>query len=186
MTDILDLEIRKKIYALVITNPGLHARKIAEILTISGQLADYHLTYLERHKVLTTTKDAGYRRYYVEGKLGLQDRMRISTIRREMPLRIILFLLDNPSARHKDILEQLNIVKSTLSFHLDRLIKSGIICATELNGEKRYYIANEDELLALLMQYKPYSRIEGLKDTWVDLNWPRAKEKKRDDEKKES
>ncbi len=172
MKEVLDLEIRRSIYNLIEKNPGLHARKIAEILSLSGQLTDYHLLFMERSSIITSVKDEGYRRYYIKGAMGAGDRKRIAILRRETPLKIVLFLLDHPNSLFKEILEHVSIVKSTLSYHLDKLMKCRIVSATPMGNETRYAVENEQELVDFLIRYKPYSRIENLKDTWVDLKWP--------------
>ena len=175
MTDVLELEIRRKIYNLVSKNPGLHANKIAALCSVSGQLADYHLAYLERYELLTAVKEEGFRRYYVKGTVGLKERMRISILRHATPLQIVLFLLQHPSSTYQQILSELTIVKSTLSYHLAKLLNHEILIVDEIGNEKRYSIANEREIIELLIKYKPYSRIESFKDTWVDLKWPGEK-----------
>ena len=172
MNEVLDLEIRRKIYDLIAKNPGLHAKKIAELLSIKGQLADYHLLYLERREVITTIKEEGYRRYYIKGKLGIKDRRRIAILRQEIPLRIVLFLLKNPDSKHGEILENLDITKSTLTYHIKKLVKHGIISEHPFGKDKRYRVINEKEIYELLIRYKPYTRIGSFKDTWVDLKWP--------------
>jgi predicted transcriptional regulator len=172
MDEVLELEIRRKIYNLIAKNPGLHARKIAELISLSGQLTDYHLLYLERNKLITSVKEEGYRRYYVEGKLGLRDRRRIAVLRQETPLKIVLFLLRNPNSQHKDILAYFDIAKSTISYHLQKLVKNEIIVVQGSGKDKRYHVINEKEIIALLIRYKPYSRIESFRELWADLKWP--------------
>ncbi|MCX6665603.1 MAG: ArsR family transcriptional regulator [Euryarchaeota archaeon] len=172
MKEVLNLEIRRSIYNLVEKNQGLHASKIAEILSLSGQLADYHLMYMERNGIIVSIKEEGYRRYYTQGMMGIRDRKRIAILRRETPLKIVLFLLDHPNSFFKEILEHVTIVKSTLSYHLEKLVLCGVISVVPAGNEKRYTVVNERELVDLLIRYKPYSRIESLKDSWVDLKWP--------------
>jgi len=172
MKQVLDLEIRRKIYNVIKRDPGLHASKIAEIMVIKGQLADYHLQYLEKKEIITAIKEGGYRRYYVKGTLGAKDKRRISILRREVPLRIVLFLLKNQNSQHKDILQHIDIAPSTLSYHLKNLEKHDIIAVRSIEGQKRYKVLNEEEITEHLIRYKPYTRIESLKDTWIDLKWP--------------
>ena len=173
MNDILQLNIRRKIYTLLQKNPGLHARKIAKLLTLQGQLIDYHLLYMEKYGVISSVKEEGYRRYYIAGKLGMKERQHIAILRRETPLKIVLFLLKNPHARYDQLLEHLQISKSTLSYHLQKLLKTGIIEITRIESKKGYIIKEEETIIKLLIQYKPYSRMESMKDTWVDLKWPK-------------
>ena len=172
MKEALELEIRRKIYNLVEKNPGLHAKKIAEMLFIKGQLADYHMQYMERQEIIIGIKEEGYRRYYIKGKLGFKERRHIALLRQEIPLKIVLFLLKNPNSQHKEILTFYNIKKSTLTYHLKKLVKHEIISEHSTGTEKRYHVINEKEIIKQLIRYKPYSRIENLQDTWVDLKWP--------------
>ena len=174
MNDVLELEIRRKIYDLLMKNPGLHAHKIAALLSISGQLCDYHLLYLERYDIISATKEEGFRRYYVKGALGIKDRRRISILLKETPLRIVLFLLQHPHSTHSEILTAVPVVKSTLSYHLTNLLEYQIITMVTMGNEKRYVVASEREIIELLIKYKPYSRIDSFKDTWVDMKWPGA------------
>jgi predicted transcriptional regulator len=172
MKEFLELEIRRKIFQLIEKNPGLHARRIAERLSIQGQLADYHLLYLERKELVTTIKEEGYRRYYIKGELGTKDRRRLGLLRQDVPLKIVLFLLKYPNAKHNEIRERIGIVKSTLTYHLQKLLKQGIISEHLFGKDKRYRVVNEREITELLIRYKPYSRLASFEDMWKDLKWP--------------
>ena len=171
MDELSELGIRQKIYALILKNPGLHTSKIAEILKISGQLADYHLLYLERNNIIIAIKEKGYKRHYTEGGLGSQDRQRLSILRQKMPLKIVLFLLKNPNSQHKDILKCIGVAPSTLSYHLKKLIKSNIVYARTSGDEKKYLVKDKQEIIQLLIKYKPFSWIDGFKDLWTDFTW---------------
>ena len=122
MNEILELEIQKKIYSLVLKNPGLNLSKIAEFIGISIQLADYHLHYLERNGLVDSIKQEGYNRYYTKGDIGSRDKKYLSLFRQETLLKIVLFLLKNPYARHREIMDYLQISKSLLSYHLKKHI----------------------------------------------------------------
>lgn len=171
MDELTEVKIRRKIYVLISRNPGLHTNRIAEILKISGQLADYHLIYLERNGIIKTVKEEGYRRYYIEGKIGIQDRQRLSLLRQEIPLKIVLFLLKNPYSQHKEILGYLDIAASTLTYHIQKLIKKDIISVQISYGEKKYIIKDKKEIIHLLMKYKPYSCIDTFEEVWLDFTW---------------
>jgi len=169
MDDILELETRRKIYDLVSKNPGLHLSRIAELLVMRTSLVEYHLIYLEKNQIIIPSKQSGYARYYVKGAIGTEDKKIIAILRQDVPLRIVLYLLKNVRSQHKDILENIDIAPSTLSYHLKKLVRHGII-AVHTYGEKRgYYITNREEILRILVQYKPYNLIESFKGIWIDL-----------------
>ena len=127
MNELLELETRRKIYDLVSRNPGLHLSKIAELLKMRISLVEYHLLFLEKHQVVRGVKETGYTRYYIEGALGTSDKKILSLLRQEIPLRVILFLLKDDNSQHKDILKNVDVSPSTLSYHLKKMMDYGII-----------------------------------------------------------
>ncbi len=171
MDKLFELKIRQKIFSLISNNPGLHASKIASVLNIEGQLADYHLLYLERNDIIVAIKKGGYKRYYVKGKIGKEERKFLSILRQEIPLKIVLFLLKNPGSMHKEILSHLEISASTLSYHLKKLLKSDIIFFDCPNNSLLYYVKNKDDIIKILVRYKPYSWIDNFSDMWKDFFW---------------
>ena len=169
MTDILELETRRKIYDVIKKNPGVNLSTIADRLQISSQLIDYHLHYLEQHELITITKEAGYKRCYIKGDIGAHDKQILSLLRQEIPLKIILYLLRYPHSRHRDILQSLGISSPHFSYHLRKLLKHGII-EHSLDKEKQGYIVrNKQNIIALLIRYKPTTLLENIEDTWKDF-----------------
>lgn len=169
MVESTELETQKQIYILISKEPGLHISKIAELLRIDEPLALYHLRYLEKHELVTCVREEGYTRYYLKGEVGIEDRKLLSLLRQEIPLRIILFLLQHPGSSHKVILEQFDIAKSTLSYHLKKLVKRDIIVCVSIGDNQGYSVVNESNIIRCLLQYKPSRVVLGLKDTWVDF-----------------
>jgi predicted transcriptional regulator len=169
MKEIPEFEIRKQTYLLVVKQPGLHLSKIAELLEISIPLALYHLRYLEKTELLTSSKEDGYLRYYAKGEIGTQDKIYLSFFRQEMLLKIVLFLLKNPYSRHKEIVDNFEISRSLLSYYLSKLTKKGIIIVQEEGKEHRYIVVNEEVIIRFLIKYEPYKMLKGLSDTWVDF-----------------
>ena len=169
MTETVELETQKLIYILVSNHPGLNLSAIAEKLTIRIELARYHLNYLEKHQLLTTDKEEGFRRYYLKGEIGIRDKKFLSLFRQEILLKIVLFLLNNPNSRHKDILEKFEMSRSLLSYHLKKLVKKGIITTNENDRGYGYQVVNPEEIVRFLIKYEPYKIIEGISDTWADF-----------------
>ncbi|MCX6666355.1 MAG: ArsR family transcriptional regulator [Euryarchaeota archaeon] len=170
MNEVLALETRQKIYDLLQKNPGLHLSKIADMLHMRISLVEYHLLYMEKNSVVLAQKEKGYKRYYTEGsKIGSEEKKNLALLRREVPLRIVLFLLNHPQTNHMGILQQFKIAQSTLTYHLKNLENGGIICVQRDGKEKLYTVVNEKEIVQLLIQYKPYQVLASFKDIWSDL-----------------
>jgi predicted transcriptional regulator len=169
MKDYLELETRRKIYDLIVKNPGLHLSKISSLLNIRKSLIEYHLLYMEKNQILSSLKEVGYTRYYIAGETGSREKKFLSIMRQELPLRIVLYLLKNSNVRHKEILENFAIAPSTLSYHLKKLVDGEIIMVSADGEEKRYIVKDEKETIGLLIRYKPFNLFDSFQDVWKDL-----------------
>jgi len=169
MNEVLELETRRKIYDLVAKNPGLHLSKIAELLKMRISLVEYHLIFLVKNQIVVAAKESGYLRFYVKGKVGTEDKRILALLRQDAPLRIMLFLLKNVNSQHKEILRDINVAPSTLSYHLKKLVKYGLIAVHSYGEERGYSVINRELIVKLLIQYKPYNLIESFNDIWIDL-----------------
>lgn len=169
MQELAELETQKQIYMLISKEPGLHIGKIAELLDIKVPLAIYHIRYLEKHDLITIVKERGYTRCYLIGMVGIKEKKILSLIRQETPLKIVLYLLKKPHSKHKELLEHFDIAKSTLSYHLKKLMKRGIVDVQLADGEQGYCIINEQEIIKILIKYKPSRVALGVKNTWEDF-----------------
>ncbi|HEC88609.1 MAG TPA: winged helix-turn-helix transcriptional regulator [Thermoplasmata archaeon] len=152
--DYLALDTRKKIFELISNSPGLHKREIARELKMSLSTVDYHLHYMEKRKIVFAKRDGKYKRYFVTEKTQAEDKRFIPLLRQETPRRIILFLLQNPRAIHKEICREVKKAPSTVSFHLKKLIETGIIEEISLGKERAYIVKNPEKVADLIITYK--------------------------------
>ncbi len=166
--DPLELETRRKIYDLVNDQPGIHLSKIADRLEMNVSLAEYHLRFMVKHDLIRTVKKGGYKRYFPE-KERVKDKEKLIELRKEIPLRIVLFLLENERATHKEIAEELDLAPSTLSYHLKNLTEEDILESKSYGKEKGYAVKDRKEIVQLLVKYKPHEVLDGFADIWKDL-----------------
>ncbi len=154
--DNLALETRKKIYNLIESSPGLHKREIARELGMSLSTIDYHLHYMEKRKMVVAKSDGKYKRYFPKRELEMNiwDRKILSMLRQEVPRKILMFLLLHPRAIHKEVCEYVGKAPSTVSFHMKKLIREGLVEEISLGKEKAYVVLNEKKVASLLKEYK--------------------------------
>ena len=165
-----DLEIQKHIFSIVSQHPGINLSRVAELSHISIELARYHLQYLEKNEMLTSDKQEGFQRYYPKGEVGVVDKKYLSLFRQELLCKIVLFMLQHPHCRHKDVLDAFEMTsRSLLSYYLKKLIKKGVVGTEGEGKQRRFYLCNEEEIVQVLIKYEPYKILEGISDTWVDF-----------------
>jgi predicted transcriptional regulator len=170
MRDFRSFKLRRKIYDVISQNPGLHLSKISQILNIRISLAEYHLRSMQKDGLLIISKEKGYKRYYIfEDDIGVLDKRLISLLRQEIPLKIILFLLKNPNSRHKDIANFLDISTSALSYHLNKLVKSGIVISPISGENEGYLIKDVKKVKNILREYQIDTIVDNFAETWEGI-----------------
>lgn len=127
------LRLRKRLVRLVEEFPGLHLREIARQAEMSEALALYHLDQLEDAGVVESRTEEQFRRFFPSAGPGIEeaDRDLMALLRQRVPLQVALLLLDKGEATHGDITKELDLAKSTVSYHLDKLNKAEFVTTTE-------------------------------------------------------
>ena len=114
-------------------------------------------------------KSTGYKRFYIKGTIGTQDKRYLSVLRQKTLLHIVVFLLKNQTVQHKDILENVAVSPSTLSYHLNKLVKHDIVEVQRYGEHKGYQLKNREEIITWLIQYKPFDLYEEFTNVWSDI-----------------
>ncbi len=168
----LELETRRKIFAYVSKYPGSHMRKIKRELDLAMGEIEYHLNYLEEHGLFASQMSGNKKRYYVANEVQYPDRKILGILRQKMPRKIILLVMKNEIISFGDILKELDISKSTLSFHLKKLIKSSILEVRRKGRQKFYSVKDQKRVVQILITYKSSfvdEAVERFIDTWGEL-----------------
>lgn len=160
----LELETRRRIYEAVRKFPGIHLRELSRQLGLSVPLVDYHLNFLDKYGMVSGIADEQYRRFYPRDPIGAENKTDVlsadekrvvALLRQRIPLQIVLFLLKNGTAQHKEMVPLMGISPSTLSHHLNKLHRRGILVKTVSGEERGYRLANEGQIARLLLTYEP-------------------------------
>lgn len=151
-----DSEIRQRIYQYIESNPGVHLRKISRELGLAMGNTQYHLQLLEKDGRIRTRRAALYTHYYPAAILDEQHKIILAFLRQETPRDILVHLLEHPAgATQSEITEFKRLSAPTISWHMSRLIESGLVTAYKEGRTVRYSVKKEviDEIAKLLKMY---------------------------------
>jgi predicted transcriptional regulator len=153
-----------RIRALVLQFPGLHLREIARQLDIGLALVQYHLPHLvESGAVQVQDVDGTQRLFAAKHPL---DREALASLRDPGRLQICLALLERGTQRHTDLQKITGLGKSTLSFHLKRLERGGLV----IRDNQAYGLANPDDLREMMNKFPPTpDAVDKFAKLWGDL-----------------
>lgn len=165
--------IRAEVYDAVRRYPGIHLRALERTLGVSAQLVNYHLRKLVEEGFVEVHEQGGYSRYYPTSKgkaakVTAKDQPLVGLLREEVPLHIVLVLLDHGPQSHAQLLARIGGAKSTLSYHLAKLAQLDIV--EREPGTPRLRLAERDRVYRLLLTYAPTPDLrDAFADLWGDL-----------------
>jgi predicted transcriptional regulator len=153
MEEVLNLENRRKIYEFVSQHPGTHMREMERELSMPVGLLSYHLDYMAKRGVLKV-EDDGYRKsYFPSDRFHLHDRRMLAMLRQPVPRKIVMHILIQGPTTFNQLLIVMGCAKSTLSYHLGRMVRRGVLGVEKKDKESRYFLQDEfataDLLIAL-------------------------------------
>ncbi len=152
--DPLELDTRRRIYQHLQKHPGAHMREIGRELDIPMGTLEYHLHYLVKADLLTTRQDPRYTRYFATGELSRREKDVLAVLRQKVPRQIAAHLLLEPGSSHGQLLTKFALSASTLSFHLKKLVTSGIVGQEKSGRENLYRVLEPDLVARVLIQHR--------------------------------
>jgi predicted transcriptional regulator len=162
-------DVRQRVYDAVRRYPGIHLREIDRQTGVSAPLVQYHLRKLVEEGFVELHEQGGYARHYPTAKgksarVEPDDLPLVGLLREEVPLHVVLLLLDKGPLTHSRLVEELGNAKSTVSYHLAKLAEAGVVEREPGKAELR--LADRERVYRLLLAYRP---TPGLLDVFADL-----------------
>jgi predicted transcriptional regulator len=134
-------EARKKIFFLVLQNPGVNLIKIAEELHMELSSAQQYLTTMEESGELRSVDQNGVHTYFIK-RLGKETR---SNKTQKTHAAISSLLSKNPGLYLSEIATMLHQSPQLTEYHLQTMEKNNVLLGVKEEGEyyRRYYLKND-------------------------------------------
>lgn len=143
-----DSDARDAIAGYLTTTPGAHFSKIRDDLQLGTGETQHHLRELEQQGAVENRKDGDYRRYFPAGRFDEFEQVALGYLRRETPRRMVIALLEDPTASGADLADAADVSQATVSKYLGQLESAGL-----LSRETGHELENAETLLLLLVRY---------------------------------
>jgi predicted transcriptional regulator len=160
--EILENENRRKIYAIIEANQGIHLRELQRVTNLPLTTLDYHLTYMARKGIIYSETEGHFKRYYTK-PLDEQDKKVLAALRQRKLREIVLVVMSSKKAKYQQLSEYFKLPHSTLSCYLKSLVDNNILIKEKIGYETIYTVKDEDRVAKVLVAYK-----KGFLDMLVD------------------
>ena len=118
-------ETRGRIADAVRDRPGIHFNGLVRSLDLATGQVQYHLKQLRNDEEVVKTELYG-RTHYFPDTYTDWERRTLSLLRRETTRDVVAVLFENGSARPNDLVDELDLARSTLEWHLDHLVEQDV------------------------------------------------------------
>ena len=138
-SNVLDHEIRLKIYDYIRKHPCVHYSDIANETGINRGTLRYHLAILKMQKVIVPYKSRGKIHYFLnESTYGEKEKAVLAALKNEKHRRIISEILNRGQITHEKLAEKIGVSAPTINWHIRHLKEQGIVRA-DTNGRYTAY-----------------------------------------------
>lgn len=153
MDEVLQLATRRRIHDAVEKHPGSSAREVQRLLSLGWGETSYHLDRMVQAGALRRERTPS-RDFYFTPDLTWDDRKCLVFFRGRNTRRILLTLLEHPGSSSVEVSERLVLGRSTVFFHLTRLLQGGIVVSSREAVARRYQVAHPEQAIRLLAAYR--------------------------------
>ena len=139
-TTILENEIRRKIYAYIIQNPGTYFNRLIKFLNLNNKIIVWHVRILEKFKFIQ--RELFDNRYiYFDAKSDYTNAKWRYIVSKEKSKQIIEYIKDNNvglSLTH--LSNALNMHSNTVKKYLDYLTSMNVISKEKIDNNLLYFL----------------------------------------------
>lgn len=119
-------DTRTRISLQIRRTPGIHFNELVRSLDFAPGQIQYHVRQLTEDGSITKAELYG-RTHYFEPEFDTWERHLLALFRRETSRDLLGCLLEHESARPDQVAADLGIARSTLEWHLERLVEQDIV-----------------------------------------------------------
>lgn len=148
-------ETRDRLRRHVEAHPGVHFNALTRRLDLAPGQVQYHLRRLATEGRVVADDLYG-RTHYFSPEYDPVERRTLALARRETARDVLFHLFERDEAPAPAVANDLDIARSTLSYHLDRLIDADLVIERrDDRGTVYVSLARPDETLQLLRAIRP-------------------------------
>jgi predicted transcriptional regulator len=164
--------IVSNILSYITDNPGQHYNNMLRALKIAPGTLQYHLNRMERSHEIIVLRKRYYTRYFPVSMENPVDQKIMVLLRQNIPRKLLIILLEDTEKTGHELVELLNVTKSTLSYYMRHLEKLDVLYINIEGREKRYSLKNPERIAELIKKHKKSfgdEMVDRFVEVWVRI-----------------
>jgi predicted transcriptional regulator len=161
-------ETKATIQQAIKSHPGLHFSELVRRLEFAPGQVQYHLRNLQSEDAVVQKSIYG-RTHYYPPEYSEWDRTALALLRRETAGDIVATVLTEEPVPPAEVADTIDIARSTLEWHLDRLVEQGLVAKTRTDHNRVLLTVPDESRTVELLQTADPSLGERLVDRFTRL-----------------
>ncbi len=139
--DVLNNPVRDGILQLIRGTPGIHASDIARQANAGWGTIVYHLSVLEKNKMITSLVDGRHKRFFPADTVDYSKRGQLAALMNANTKAIYEMIEGQPGIIQGELAGRTGLTIPTVIWHLQRLEQAGLV-GRDKSGRRFHYFAN--------------------------------------------
>ncbi len=136
--NVLKSDNRRTIYALVMENPGICKKRLAEMSGMGWGTIDHHLSVLKREGYVATLRRSGKSMCF-PGGYGRCEKAKAAVLKDERNKRLAAIVAESPGITQKEAAVLIGLPQSTASEHMSLLVNAELVERRREGRNSRFY-----------------------------------------------
>jgi predicted transcriptional regulator len=150
----LDNKNRKSVFDYILGNPGCTAPEVARDQSMNMGTVRYHIQRLELEGKIILKKIGKFSRIYRNSSTYNDREMVIAShLRNETTRKLVQATFETPGTTNQALAEKLNIDKSTVYVHMQKLLDDDIVYSETEGKQKRYFV--QEAAKPMIIKFMP-------------------------------
>jgi DNA-binding transcriptional ArsR family regulator len=132
---------RSQLYEMVRAEPGIHLSDLVRRSGLGWGAALYHLSVLEKNRVLVAHAEGGFKRYFANGLHHRGEMARMTALRHVPARQLFEAVQSRPGLSGRELAMALGLSPSTLARASERLEHAGLVRRVREGRRMRYFPA---------------------------------------------
>jgi predicted transcriptional regulator len=139
-SDVLGSGPRRRIYELVLAEPGISLSELASKSGLSWGATVHHLGVLRRSGLVSSLRHGRHRRWFAPGACDQVERVQVAQLRNPVSARVARLVLEQPGLSQKQLAELVGMSPQAVHWHLVRLHGAGLVDRVRDGREVRHFV----------------------------------------------
>lgn len=139
---ILDNRVREQLLDTIKSNPGIHASDLARRVDAGWGTVVYHLSILEKNKMVSSLVDGRHKRFFPVGLVDFGKRGQLAVLMNPTSKQLFALIQETPGIITGELSKHIGVTLPSTMWHLRRLEDAGLVGRAK-RGRKVHYYANE-------------------------------------------